>query len=420
MTDRIKALNTEMISVESLLKNPNNWRKHPEAQSEALEDSIGEHGFIDPLTWNKRSGNLVDGHERLEWANRHGVEALPCVVLDLSPSQERRLIASFDKITMMAETDEKVISRILKEMQAEDESLPAGWDEDEMAAMASMVENEDPFRDGPVPRGMDEFGDNVSDLDSIPTRTHVGECWALGSHRILIGDCTNPTLMDEFLGGGSVDLVFTDPPYNFETEGGSEVPFKGGYQESLQSVKDANIAHFDPDLFLTVMPGWFRSNHMSAYIFTNKDLLPEYLNFARTNKYAFDVLFWVKDQPVPMGGHHHPNVEYLVKLVKNGYWADTKEAPDAYRGKDLRYGRGAIEDLDHPTVKPIDLCENQLRLTTKANAKVLDPFAGSGTTLRACHNIGRICYSVEIEPRWADLLLSVSEVYTGLVAERIW
>ena len=228
----------------------------------------------------------------------------------------------------------------------------------------------------------------------------------------MCGDSTNIDAIDKLMLGQKADLVLTDPPYSIETQGG----FKGEIGKSLK--KQANsiefIANFEPAEFLNALPLVFQSNKFNAYIFCNKDLLPDYLIWARDNKISFNVLIWKKPNAIPIGDSHRPDIEYLLLFRKSAIW--NNGIKDVNYSRCLEYGR---EKVLHPTMKPVALLENEIYISSNTQSIVLDFFGGSGSTLIACEKTNRHARLMELDPKYCDVIVKRWEDFTGKKAELV-
>ena len=140
-------------------------------------------------------------------------------------------------------------------------------------------------------------------------------------------------------------------------------------------------------------------------------LLPQYLDWAVDNKYSFNVLVWKKPNPIPIGDSHRPDIEYLLLFRKNAIWNNGLKDVDYSRC--LEYGR---ENGLHPTMKPVELICNEIKISSKKDSSVVDLFGGSGSTLIACEKTNRKCYISELDPKYCDVILKRWEEYTGEIA----
>lgn len=250
---------------------------------------------------------------------------------------------------------------------------------------------------------LDKFGPEIEedevpevDTDNEP-ESRLGEIYQLGNHRLMCGDSTDIDAVRELLNGRRPELLFTDPPYRMEAEGGSN-QWVGKQASKLgETIKD--IVDFEPEAFLQVIKDIF-SPRMNAYIFCNKDLVPDYLNWAKNCGFGFNILVWKKPNALPLGGSHRPDLEYIIKVHKSATW--NNGIMGVNYSKCLEYSRDNSEN--HPTIKPLGLIINELKVSSSREGLVLDLFLGSGSTVIACELTSRICYGMELDPRYCDVI----------------
>ena len=240
--------------------------------------------------------------------------------------------------------------------------------------------------------------DNYEIPDEIETDIVLGDLFEIGEHRLLCGNSTDSYLIEKLLNGQKADLVFTDPPYKIETEGGC----KGITGQALrkQGKQIEFISDFEPINFLNVLPILFENKKMNAYIFCNKDLLPDYLFWAKETGYSFNVLIWKKPNAIPIGDSHRPDIEYLLLFRKSAIWNNGLK--DVNYSRCLEYGR---ESGLHPTMKPIELIANEMQISSNKNSLVFDFFLGSGSTMVASHQLKRKCYGMELDPKYCQVIV---------------
>lgn len=251
----------------------------------------------------------------------------------------------------------------------------------------------------------DENDDDVPETPKEP-KSKLGDLYELGNHRVLCGDSTKIEDVERLMEGKKADMVFTDPPYRMEAEGGSNQWVGKSAAKVGESIKD--IISFEPAEWLNTLPMYFNKG-MNAYIFCNKDLVPDYLNWARDNKYAFNILFWKKPNALPLGEQHRPDVEYLITIRKSAIWNNAVEGVSY--SKSLEFGRE--NSTPHPTMKPVELIINELKISSNSGGIVVDDFLGSGSTLIASEKTGRICYGMELDPKYVDVIIQRYVEYTG-------
>lgn len=373
----------------------NNPRKNDSAV-EAVAASIKEFGFKVPVII-ENNGTIVAGHTRYKAAKKLKLKEIPCIVADdLSDEQIKAFRLADNKVGELAEWDFDLLSDELDGIFNID-MAEFGFDVDIPGEEREVVED---------------------DFDATPPEEPVarfGQIYKLGRHRLMCGDSTKEEDVQKLMGGVKADLVFTDPPYNLQTEGGC----KGSIGKSLKKQgKDIEfIADFNPSDFLNVLPIVFNGN-MNAYIFCNKQLLPDYLNWCKNSGYSWNVLIWKKPAAIPIADSHRPDIEYLLLFRKNALW---NNGTDANYSRCLQYDRvkKSEENGNHPTPKPIELIANELKISSNKNSVVVDFFGGSGSTLIACEQLDRTCYMMEYEPHYIDVIIKRWEDFTGEKAELI-
>jgi site-specific DNA-methyltransferase (adenine-specific) len=226
----------------------------------------------------------------------------------------------------------------------------------------------------------------------------LGDIFEIGEHRLLCGDSTNSDQVAKLMNGQKADMVFTDPPYKIETEGGCKGSIGQGLRKQGKDIEF--IANFEPTEFLQVLPLIFDKNKLNAYIFCNKELLPDYLVWARDSGYSFNVLIWKKPNAIPIGDSHRPDIEYLLLFRKSAIWNNGLK--DVNYSRCLEFGR---ESGLHPTMKPIELIANEMKISSNENSFVFDFFLGSGSTMIASHQLKRKCYGLELDPKYCQVIV---------------
>jgi DNA modification methylase len=147
---------------------------------------------------------------------------------------------------------------------------------------------------------------------------------------------------------------------------------------------------------------------MNCYVFCNKELLPDYLLWARDSGYSFNVLIWKKPNAIPIGDSHRPDIEYLILFRKNAIWNNGLKEVNYSRC--LEFGR---EKGLHPTMKPVELIENEIKISSNIKSPVVDFFNGSGSTMIACEKTGRNAFLMELDEKYVDVIINRWQNYTG-------
>ena len=239
--------------------------------------------------------------------------------------------------------------------------------------------------------------------------TKAGDVWILGEHRLMCGDSTSLTDVERLMNGNKADMVFTDPPYKIETQGGCKGSIGAGLKKQGSDIDF--ISNFEPEKFLTVLPSLFNAKKMNAYVFCNKELLPDYLVWAREKKYSFNVLVWKKPNAIPIGDSHRPDIEYLLLFRKSAIWNNGLSGANYSRLIECSRETGL-----HPTMKPVEMLENQMLISSNKGSNVVDCFGGSGSTLIACEKTKRKCFMMELDEKYCDVIITRWQEFTGLEA----
>ena len=387
----------ERIEINKLKPATYNPRQISTKQYKDLEESIDKFGLVDPIIVNKDM-TIIGGHQRYKiWAEKAKQSSIdditiPCVVLELNKEQERELNIRLNK-------------------------SGGEWDMDILANEFDVEELKDwGFKDIEFGFNIDKIIEGNTEDDHIPeakeSRVKVGDIWELGNHRLMCGDSTKESDVEKLMNGEKADMVFTDPPYKIETKGGYKSEIGKGLKKQGQDIDF--ISNFNPKEFLKILPSVFERKKINSYIFCNKELLPDYLNWARENNFSFNVLIWKKPNAIPIRDSHRPDIEYLLLFRKCAIWNNGLN--DVNYSRCLEYGR---ENGLHPTMKPIELITNEIKISSNKNSICVDLFLGSGSTLIACEKTNRICYGMELDTKYCDVIIERWEQFTGQKANKI-
>lgn len=234
--------------------------------------------------------------------------------------------------------------------------------------------------------------------EGVKTDIVLWDLFEIWPHRLLCWDSTNIDDVNKLMNGEKADMVFTDPPYRLETEWGETwLTWKALWKQGRDI---AFISDFEPTDFLNILPILFNKNH-NSYLFCNKDLLPDYLKWAVDNNISFNVLIWKKPTAIPIADSHRPDIEYLLLFRKNAIWNNSLK--DVNYSRCLEYWR---ERGLHPTMKPIELIANELKISSHDWSIVVDCFWWSGSTMVACHQLNRKCYMSELDPKYVQTIIN--------------
>lgn len=369
----------QLEKIQNIKLNPNNPRIIKDDKFKKLCQSLKDFPEMlerRPIVVNKDM-IILGGNMRYKAAKEIGLKEIPVTIADLTEDQQREFLIKDN--TSGGEWDWEVLAN--------------EWDAEQLDAWGLDVPN----------FGVDEVLEaEEDDFDATPPEdpiTFLGDLYEIGEHKLLCGDSTDSDNLDKLLNGEKTDLVFTDPPYRMQVEGGSNQMVGQSARKLGEAIK--HLCDFDPIAFLNNISLAFNKNIMNAYIFCNKDLVPDYLNWGLENGYSFNILFWKKPNAIPLGGSHRPDVEYLLLFRKSAICNNGLK--DVNYSKCLEFGRDNSEA--HPTIKPIELISNEIKISSNKNSLVVDFFLGSGSTMVASHQLKRKCYGMELDPKYCDVIV---------------
>ncbi|MBG7630634.1 MAG: DNA modification methylase [Bacteroidetes bacterium] len=380
-----KTVNQEMQiktrKISDLIRAEYNPRELTKEQQNQLTDSLKRFGLVDPIivnTHKDRKNILVGGHQRMKVWESMGNETIPTVEVNLNLEKEKELNVRLNKNTGQFDME------LIQEHFETDDLIEWGFDADELEFFEPEV--------------LEAEEDDFSVPDEIKTDIVLGDLIEIGEHRLLCGDSTCSDTVAKLMDGEKADMVFTDPPYKIQTEGGCKGNIGQGLRKQGKDIEF--ISDFNPQDFLQTLPLVFDNKKLNAYVFCNKELLPDYLVWARDSKYSFNVLIWKKPNAIPIGDSHRPDIEYLILFRKSAIWNNGLK--DVNYSRCLEYGR---EKGLHPTMKPIELISNEMLISSNKGSLVFDFFLGSGSTMVAAHQLKRKCYGMELDPKYCQVII---------------
>tara|TARA_Y100001938_G_scaffold41927_1_gene57772 strand:+ start:16879 stop:18036 length:1158 start_codon:yes stop_codon:yes gene_type:complete len=375
-------------TIDSLIFAEYNPRQLTDEQYQRLKDSITRFGLVDPIIVNQhkdRKNIIVGGHQRTRVAKKLGIEEVPCVFVNLPYEKERELNVRLNKNTGGWDYD------ILADMFDLDELIDWGFKEEELVGFDADIEVEGKIDDDEIPE----------DVESV---CKLGDIWELGNHRLLCGDSTVKENIELLLDGNKADMVFTDPPYgmNLDTDYSSMKSklFKGKTGADYHKPIIGDNVDFNPAFFLNYFhyckeQFWWGGDYYAEY-------LPKGSSWVVWDKRLDD------------------SADKMYGSCFELCWSKTKHKRDIARIKWAGIF-GTDKEFDkkrhHPTQKPIDLVLWFFE-RYKGN-KVVDIFLGSGSTLIACEKTKRVCYGMELDPHYCDVIINRWEQYTGKKARLV-
>lgn len=374
----------QLVVVSKLVPYVNNARTHNAQQITKLRSSLREFGFINPVIID-REYNVIAGHGRILAAKEEGIEEVPCVFVDyLTPAQKKAYILADNRMAMDAGWDEELLRVEIEALQAESFDVGlTGFDEKDIAELFAG-------EDGDAQE--DDF--DVDEELQKPPVSKSGDVWLLGNHRLICGDSTKEETYAVLMDGKKANLVVTDPPYNVNYEGSA-----GKIQND--NMENDKFYQFLFDAFQNMEKAM--ADDASIYVF-HADT--EGLNFRKAFSdagfYLSGTCIWKKQSLVlgrsPYQWQHEPCLYGWKKKGRHQWYSDRKQTTIWEFDKPKKNG-------DHPTMKPIPLIAYPIKNSSMSNCIILDPFGGSGSTLIACEQLGRICHTIELDEKYCDVII---------------
>ena len=376
----------QLVPISKLVPYVNNARTHSPEQVMKLRSSLREFGFINPIIIDRDYG-IIAGHGRLFAAKEEGITEVPCVFVDyLTEAQKKAYILADNRMAMDAGWDEELLRVEIEALQGEafDVSL-TGFDEKELA---------DLFKDGSDSDAEDDDYDLSAALEKAAF-VKRGDIWTVGRHQLMCGDATSAEDVAALMDGRKANLILTDPPYG--------VSFKSSSGLTIQndSMKDEEFYRFLLASFKNMADHLEKGG--AAYVF-HADT--EGLNFRRAfidaGFHLAGCCIWVKDSLVlgrsDYQWQHEPVLYGFMQNGKHPWYSDRKQTTIWNFAKPKR-------NANHPTSKPLDLLGYPIGNSTQENAIVIDTFGGSGSTLMACEQMNRTCCTMELDEKYASVIL---------------
>ncbi len=396
-----------------LLANERNWRIHGKPQQNALSAVLGNVGWVQQIIVNKRSDpswgsrqgieTVVDGHLRVELALSQSEDTeVPVIYVDLTEEEEALILASFDPIAAMAAADREQLGDLLK-------SIESGDAEVNRLLEAIARENKIDLRDD-----MPEPEAQIDKAEELQKKwgTATGQIWEILSktvkgkaHRLMCGDSTKGEDVGQLMWGEKARLIWTDPPYGVNYGDKLEAANPMGYR--VRQIVNDNLSPAELEIF--IRSALLQSAHSSvpgaAIYVACPPGTPLPILIASFMGSGFDFhwgLIWLKDQMVlGRGDYHfkHENILYGWKSDAGHYFTQDRKQTSVFE-----VARPKVSE-EHPTMKPPALVSMMIENSSEHNDIIYDPFLGSGTTMVGAEQLGRLCYGMEIEPKYVAVSL---------------
>lgn len=378
-------MNVQDIKITLIKPYKKNAKKHTETQIANVAESIRQFGWAQPIVVDK-DYTIIIGHCRYSAAERLGLETIPVVVASELTAEQVRKLRNLDNKLNESEWDFDLLKDDILDLDFSDFAIDWG------------------IEDNDVITGIEE--DEAPEVDKVnPPITQPGDIWQLGKHRLMCGDSTDAGTVALLMDGKKADLFLTDPPYN--------VAYEGKTKDALTIENDK----MGSDKFRE-----FLTSAFTAAVSVLKEGAGFYIWFAALEHCNFETalnesglevrqeLIWKKNS-MTFGWQdyqwkHEPCFYGWKDGASHNWYSDRCQTTILEFDKPARNG-------EHPTMKPVELFAYQIQNSTKKGDIVLDLFGGSGTTIIACEQTGRIGYSMELDPRYCDVIIKRYENLTG-------
>jgi DNA modification methylase len=370
-----------MATIKDLKFDDKNFNKHTEFGMSLLEKSLRENGAGRSILLDK-DNNIIAGNGIVEAAGQIGLENVKIVE------------ATGDEIIAVKRTDVSLNSHKGREMALADNATAAvdlAWDDEAIKSEFTEEETKGWGVDldwSDVEKEVEE--DEAPEVnDSEPADSELGKVYQLGEHRLMCGDSTDAGSVAILMDGQKADMVFTDPPYELETEGGGIFSKVESIKAPQKQIKKNGVDTFDPNTL--------RLHAKTNVFFHNRPLIKKYIELAENNQKPYDLAIYKKGGIPNYNGHLMTDIEYIAIIGEQNPNAGLSY--ETY-SKVFEGHKDPENELSYS--KPVAICCKFIKLYSKNT--VLDLFGGSGSTLIACEQLGRKCYMMELDPKYCDVI----------------
>ena len=415
----------EMKQIDDLKPFKKNPKKHPEHQLEMLKKSMGEFGWTNPILI-AQDNMIIAGHARHEVAKQLGLGEVPTIFIDLPYEKAVAYVVADNRLAELADQDDSLLSELLKEVaELPDFDMEAvGFSEEAFDELLESIQPATEITEDEPPEPPEE-----------PV-THRGDVWVLGRHKLMCGDSTDEVDVAKLMDGAKAHLLITSPPYwvgmEYETQK-SELEIDEFIKNIVHSWTDfmmvdygrivintgtAAIHRIDKKRKVEVLPlidkwqahlkqrGWLARHYriwakggdLPASISPKTDVVDQHWEHICTfehqdTEYSYIGTFWSP------AGEQRGQEKISTKWAQQGVWNDV-------RGDRAAGGK-------HCAAFPVEIPARNIRLYTKQNEICIDPFCGAGTSIVGAEQLNRICYGMELGPKYCDVIIQRYVNFTG-------
>ena len=396
----------EQVKLDALIPYARNSRTHSDAQVAQIAASIKEFGFTNPVLIDE-TGSIIAGHGRVMAARKLAITDVPSIRLThLTDAQKKAYVIADNKLALNAGWDDEMLAVELSDLKDMGFDLDlTGFSTDEIEALLAPVGTE----------GLTDE-DAVPEVPEAPV-TVLGDVWLLGKHRVMCGDSTSIDAVEKLMDGQKADMCFTSPPYNADTKSGQGDIFNGkksvrlyseGYSDKLPSGEYVDFAASVLEVCFAVTDGFifwnvsYNAKSRFEYIQQISGRLP----------YLVEQICWKKSSTIPFKGSLMRDWEPIFLFSTNKQPVAVKEVTSNF----WQISNTGAQTENHKACFPVALPEKGISIVANNTGLVFDPFGGSGSTLIACEKTGRINRSMELDPKYCDVIVQRWQEFTGQTA----
>ena len=390
----------ETVPIGTLKHHPKNPRK---GDVKSITESIEHNGFYGVVVAQKSTGYVLAGNHRMMAAKAAGLDSLPVAYVDVDDATALKILLADNRTNDLATYDNKELAELLADVSNTIGLDGTGFDEAFLDGLIGELAQETPAGNADdVPEAQ------ISKADELREKwqTELGQLWEVGRHRILCGDSTDETQVARLMDGKKAVLMVTDPPYGVEAIGGTRDPrdkknFKSGNAIQNDELTGIKLQHFLESCWKSWLPHLTKGASWYCF-YAGTETIPV-LNSLEILNGAKHILVWVKEQFVfGRCDYHYKHEPIAYGWVDGAHtWVGTHDQSTVWEiARDQN-----VEKKLHPTVKPLGVFEIPYKNHTKENDIVIEPFVGSGSQICASEINNRICYGMEIEPKYVAVTL---------------
>ena len=410
------------ISLDTLTEYPNNPRQHDAKQITKIQHSIEEFGFVNPILVDEHN-EIIAGHARLAAARLAHLPQVPVIHLEhLSTAQKKAYRIADNKLAELGTWSVENLQLEFQELEKLDLDFSLGITGFDMGDIDLILEGKE--------AKADPKANNIPFIPDNEVVTREGDIWILGEHRIICGNSLQKETLSQLMEDKKADMVFTDPPYNVKING--HVCGAGNVQHKEFKFASGEMTVEEFTQFLKTsfeLLCMFSKDGSLHYICMDWRHIKEIMTAADVYDQFKNLCVWRKDN-AGMGSFYRSQHELIfmfkhgkephINNVELGIHGRYRTNVWNYAGVNTPSVENAEKRAMHPTVKPVELIKDAILDASNRGGVVLDTFLGSGSTLIAAEKAGRICYGVELEPKYVDTAIrryeSLGEKYVAIHA----